>query len=116
MENINNSLIINYKETKNILKDSKQIIELSKEVALRSVNVVLVQRNWLLGKRIATEELKGNRKANYGKEIIDNLSKELTKEYDKGFDRSNLYHYYTFYKLFPKIVDTVCRQSQRLLS
>lgn len=116
MKNINNILIINYKETNNILKDSKQIIELSKEVALRSVNVVLVQRNWLLGKRIATEELKENRKANYGKEIIDKLSKELTKKYGSGFTKRNLYNYYSFYKFFPKIVHTLSAQSQRLLS
>ena len=37
--------------------------------------------------------------------------KELTKEYGKGFDRSNLYRFLSFYKNFPQIVDALSRQS-----
>ena len=44
------------------------------------------------------------------------MSKELTEPYGRGYDRSNLYHYLRFYKTFPEIVDTVCRQSGKLLS
>ena len=47
---------------------------------------------------------------------IKNLSKELTERYGKGYDRSNLYHCLRFYKIFPGIVDTLCRQSGKLLS
>ena len=36
--------------------------------------------------------------------------------YGKGYDRSNLYHCLRFYKAFPGIVDTVCRQSNIRLS
>ena len=46
----------------------------------------MIQRNWLLGKRIADEELKGENRAEYGKEIVKNLSEFLTVEYGKGFD------------------------------
>ena len=45
-----------------------------------------MERNWLIGYRIAEEELKGNDRADYGIELIKKLSKELTKEYGKGFD------------------------------
>ena len=38
------------------------------------------------------------------------------KRYGKGYDRTNLYHCLRFYKTFPEIVDTVCRQSEGLLS
>ena len=47
----------------------------------KSVNLALVERNWLIGYRIAEEELKGQDRANYGTEIIKKLAKELTKEY-----------------------------------
>jgi hypothetical protein len=47
---------------------------------------------------------------------IKNLSKELTERYGKGYDRSNLYHCLRFYKIFPGIVDTLCRKSGKLLS
>ena len=61
--------------------------------------------------RIAEEELKDSRKENYGKEIINELSKKLTNDFGKGFDRTNLYHYLKFYKLYPNFVDSVSRQS-----
>lgn len=40
----------------------------------------------------------------------------MTAQYGKGYDRSNLYHCLRFYKEFPQIVDTVCRQSHIRLS
>lgn len=77
---------------------------------------MLVQRNWLIGYRIAEEELGGEERSEYGLKIIKKISKELTQLYGKGYDRSNLYHCLKFYKTFPQIVDTVCRQSGNLLS
>lgn len=94
-----------------ILNDVQKIIEVSQKEAYRSVNTILSQRNWLIGYRIAEEELAGENRAEYGVEIIKRLSKDLTKKYGKGYDRSNLYHCLRFYKAFPQIVDTTCRQS-----
>lgn len=53
----------------------------------------------------------GADRAEYGTNITKHLSKELTAKYGRGYDRSNLYHCLRFYKEFPEIVDTVCRQS-----
>ena len=55
-------------------------------------------------------------RSEYGLEVIKKISKELTQRYGKGYDRSNLYHCLKFYKTFPEIVDTACRQSGILLS
>ena len=107
---------VEYRQSSNILEDAKYIVETSQKVAYQAVNVTLVRRNWLLGKRIAEEELNNATRAEYGMEIIKKLSKELNANYGKGFDRSNLYHFYRFYKTFPNIFDTVCRQSQQLLT
>ena len=112
----NNSMIIKYKKTDNVLEDVCSIIESARDYAYQSVNIALVERNWLIGYRIAEEELKGNDRADYGIEVIKRLSKELTKEYGKGFDRSNLYRFLSFYKNFPQIVDALSRQSGMLLS
>ena len=112
----NNSMIIKYQKTDNVLKDVCSIIESARDYAYHSVNIALVERNWLIGYRIAEEELKGNDRADYGIEVIKKLSKELTKEYGKGFDRSNLYRFLSFYKNFPQIVDALSRQSGMLLS
>ena len=48
---------LSYINTSNLFTDTIAIIESAKRTAYRSVNVVLVQRNWLLGKRIAEEQL-----------------------------------------------------------
>ena len=111
-----NSVMANFVKTDDILKDMCGIIESSREVAYRAVNATLVQRNWLIGYRIAEEELQGEVRSEYGAQIIKRLSEELTNLYGKGYDRSNLYHCLRFYKMFPGIVDTVCRQSERILS
>ncbi len=114
IENYNK--ILEYKESENILDDAKVIIDSARKSAYYSANVFLVYRNWYLGKRIATEELKNTRKENYGKEIIKELSKKLTEEYGKGFEKSNLYSFCLFYKLFPNIFHSASGKSFRLLS
>lgn len=111
-----NSIMDNFVKTDDILKDMCGIIEFSQKAAYQAVNTALVQRNWLIGYRIAEEELGGEERSEYGLKIIKEISKKLTQLYGKGYDRSNLYHCLRFYKTFPEIVDTACRQSGRLLS
>lgn len=85
----------------NFVTDIRQIIDSAQETAYRLADLTLVHRNWLLGQRIAQEELGGADRAEYGAEIIKRLSRVLTDEYGKGFDRANLYHFLSFYKAFP---------------
>lgn len=108
--------VLDYVKTDNLVGDIQNIIEKSQRQAYQAVNVILAQRNWLIGYRIAQEEMHGEERAEYGTKIIKTLSKKLTEKYGKGYDRSNLYHYLRFYKAFPEIVDTVSRQSYIRLS
>ena len=103
---------IQYIKTQNLLADSSKIIESARDVAYRAVNVVLVQRNWLLGKRIA-EEMVGEqtREELYGKSLVQNLAEQLTKVYGSGFDISSLYKYMRFYQCFPNILDAASPKS-----
>lgn len=114
--NNNQEMIIKYQNTDNVLEDVCSIIESARDYAYKSVNIALVERNWFIGYRIAEEELKGENRANYGKEIIKKLSKELKGEYGKGFDARNLYYCLKFYKMFPNILNTACAKSNMLLS
>lgn len=75
----NNSMIIKYQNTDNVLEDVCSIIESARDYAYKSVNIALVERNWLIGYRIAEEELKGNDRADYGLEIIKKLSNRINK-------------------------------------
>lgn len=73
------------------------------------VNTILVQTYWEIGKYIVEFEQKGNEKAEYGSQLFDRLSKDLTLAYGKGFSRSNLFQMRLFYVKFP-IVQTVSGQ------
>lgn len=72
-----NTSIIKYSKTDNVLNDICSIIDSARDYAFQSVNLALVEKNWLIGYRIAEEELKGQDRANYGKEIIKKIAKEL---------------------------------------
>ena len=93
-----------YTETNDVVADAISIIDAARRVAYRANNVVLVRRNWLIGKRIATEELLGRERSdNYGHEVIESLAKRLTKERGRGFGKSSLYLYLRFYDWYPEI-------------
>ena len=111
-----NSIMENFVQTDDILKDMCGIIESSQKAAYRAVDMTLVQRNWLLGYRIACEELQGEERAKYGAEVIKKLAKKLSAEYGKGFTKSNLYNFYSFYKTYPEIFQTVSGKSEGLLT
>ncbi|MEY8484724.1 PDDEXK nuclease domain-containing protein [Lachnospiraceae bacterium 48-21] len=111
-----NNLMINFVKTDDILKDMCGIIESSQKAAYQAVNTALVQRNWLLGYRIASEEMQGGERAKYGAEIIKKLSKELSKEYGKGYTKTNLYSFYSFYRAYPEIFHSASGKSTPMLS
>ena len=111
-----NSLMDNFVKTDDLLKDMCGIIESSQRTAYQAVNIALVQRNWLIGYRIAEEELKGETRSEYGASVIKRLSKSLTEKYGKGFTKTNLYSFYSFYKCFPEIFHSASGKSGIYLS
>ncbi|MBO7382393.1 MAG: DUF1016 family protein [Muribaculaceae bacterium] len=116
MDNLSQQLNVEVKTTDNIVQDACNIIEQARAIAYKSVNVILVQRNWLLGQRIAIEDMQGNKRAGYGEETIKHLSAELTSIYGSGFTKTNLYSFVQFYRFFPKIFHAVSGKSRELLS
>ena len=111
-----NILMKNFSKTDDIVNDMKEIIENSRNAAYKAVNTLLLQRNWLIGYRIAEEGFQGAERAEYGANMIAGLSKALTSAYGKGFTKTNLYHFYSFYKEYPEIFQTVSGKSPILLS
>lgn len=105
-----------YVRTDDVLGDLQNIIDTARQKAYQAVNVALLQRNWLIGKRIAEELLQGDDRAEYGARVMKSLSKDLTRLYGKGFDYSSLYKFSRFYKWFPEILDSVSPKSQALLT
>ena len=74
-KNEQNIIMDNFVKTDDILNDMCGIIESSQKTAYRAVNTLLVQRNWLLGYRIAEEELGGDERSEYGLKVIKEISK-----------------------------------------
>ena len=112
----NTDIMSVYQKSENILIDVQNIIETSQRQAYHTIDTILSQRNWLIGYRIAEEELKGENRAEYGANVIKQLSRELTKVYGKGFTKTNLYNFYSFYKCFPEIFHSLSGKSPRVLS
>lgn len=102
---------LDIKPTQDVFKDIESIIKNSETVVYRAIDLVLLKRNWLIGKRIYEEELKETRKENYGLEIIKRLSAQLVINFGKGFDTKSLYRYVQFYTLYKNIFATLSRQS-----
>ena len=99
----NQSLQKQDEKLQNVLyNDACVIIEQAKIVAYKSVDEILIKRNWLLGMRIQHEVLKDQR-AEYGEQVIKTLAKDLTEKYGKGYSRNNLYRFASFYRSFPNM-------------
>ena len=95
--------------------DACSIIEQAQTSAYRSINDTLIKRNWLLGLRIQHEVLKEQR-AEYGEQVIQKLAKELTDKYGRGFKKSNLYLFVSFYQSHPDFFQSLTGKSLDLTS
>jgi predicted nuclease of restriction endonuclease-like (RecB) superfamily len=68
----------------------KQLIRIAQQQAIRSVNHLMVQAYYELGKRIVEKEQEGKEEAGYGAYLIQSLSQELTAEFGRGYSKRNL--------------------------
>lgn len=73
-----------------LYNDVADLIESAKGKVVSHVNTEFVVLNWNIGNRIKTELL-DNKKPDYGKKVIKNLSKRLIEKYGRGYSYSNLY-------------------------
>jgi len=94
-----------------LIHDIRSMIEQARERVARVVNSGQVALYWQIGKRIHQDILK-ERRADYGAKIISTLSRQLLKEYGRGFSDNNLHRMVQFYEYFPRqeIVPTLSGQ------
>lgn len=86
--------------SKNYINEIKTILKNARQKAYTAVNSAMVEAYWEIGRRIVEEEQRGKERAEYGKEIVKNLSKELTEEFGKGFSRRTLWEMRKLYVYF----------------
>lgn len=81
----------------------REIIESARVGAARSVNTAQVVSNWLIGREIVEEEQGGKKRAEYGKRLIENLSKRLVRDFGRGYTMRNLETFRAFYLGYPHL-------------
>lgn len=84
----------------NYINEIKTILKNARQKAYTAVNSAMVEAYWEIGRRIVEEEQNGKERAEYGKEILQNLSKELTEEFGKGYSYRTLREIRQFYLMF----------------
>ena len=95
-----------------------QIVELlqsARNKVVRTVNQTMVLTYFEIGKMLVEEEQEGKERADYGKQILKELSKVLTKEFGKGFSVDNLENMRRFYLVYGKS-ETLSRISENAVS
>jgi predicted nuclease of restriction endonuclease-like (RecB) superfamily len=87
---------------KKLIKDIGFAIHTAKSNTLKLINTELVKVNWQIGKYIVEFEQDGKERAEYGSEIIEQISKDLKHEFGAGFSRRNVLDMRRFYLCYQK--------------
>lgn len=73
-----------------LIKNIGGVLGQARHQAYELVNGILVKTYWEIGREIVEHEQKGQEKAEYGSDLLRQLSRDLKSRYGKGFSRSNL--------------------------
>ena len=84
-----------------LLDALRGLIRQGRRQVLRAVDMVQVQTCWEIARHIVEFEQGGESRAAYGKRLLPQLAANLTQEFGKGFDASNLRYMRLFYNAFP---------------
>ena len=76
------------------------ILDQARDNVVRAVNSNMVLAYWLIGREIVSALQKGDNRAEYGRHVIEKLSKELTSRYGRGFSSTNLRYFRNFYSVY----------------
>ena len=98
MENIPEKYSDNYQ---NLVSHISETYSNGHQKAVMAVNSNMVDTYWKIGQYIVEFEQGGVFKAQYGKALLENLSKDLSFLHGKGFSRSNLNYMRLFYQRYP---------------
>ena len=86
----------------NMLSQIKLLLDNARKSVASTVNTVLLQTYWQIGKIIVEDEQRHSNRAEYGKQTLKTLSRALTEEYGKGFSISNLQFMRRFFISYQK--------------
>lgn len=79
-----------------------EVLKFARNKVVRAVNSTMVETYFEIGRLIVEEEQNGSERAEYGKQILIELSSKLTKEFGLGFSVTNLQQMKNFYNIYGK--------------
>jgi predicted nuclease of restriction endonuclease-like (RecB) superfamily len=85
----------------NLVDNIRQLLITARQSMVQAVNSTMVQTYWHIGRLIVEDEQKGQERAGYGVQQLENLAKALQVEFGKGFDITNLRNMRRFYLAYP---------------
>jgi predicted nuclease of restriction endonuclease-like (RecB) superfamily len=88
-----------------LISQISETYQLGQRQAVLAVNSQLVATYWKIGQYIVEYEQSGSNRAVYGNQLLETLSKDLSKIHKKGFGISNLYRMRQFYQVFPILAE-----------
>lgn len=100
MNKDNKDIIRSDGDKQKFISDIKQIIAHGQLEAYSSASHVQIKTYWLIGRRIVEEEQHGSERADYGRHLLDDLSKEISRDYPKDYSPRDLRNYRQFYLRF----------------
>ena len=86
-----------------VLSQVVELMEAARRAAARSVNTIMTTTYWEIGRRIVELEQNGESRAEYGKQIIERLAKDLSERFGRGFQKSNLFQMRAFYLTYSDV-------------
>jgi len=94
-----------------LCRNSIELVEYARSISARQINLVQLMTFYAIGKWIVEDEQRGEGRAKYGKQVIQNLSKALTAQYGRGFSVDTLENARKFYQTYQdRISETAFRK------
>jgi hypothetical protein len=81
--------MIQKKVPNNLYSKIAKLLQSGRQQLVRSVNHTMVYTYYEIGKIIVEDEQQGKERAEYGKQLLEDLSRKLTHNFGKGFSVVN---------------------------
>lgn len=99
-----------------LFQSIKSLIEEAKQYVVRNINTTLLVTNFEIGRMIVEEEQNGKHRADYAKQIVLQLSKDLMKEFGRGYSVSNLEYFRKFYLIYSLAISQSATGKSKIVS
>jgi hypothetical protein len=89
------------------------LLKTARALSARSINAVMTATYWEIGRRIVESEMRGEKRADYGERLVEQLAVDLTEQFGRGFGKISLWRMRAFFQAWPEkqILSTPLKES-----